>query len=147
MPARVAAGLRRHACCALPAECCGALLGSRSPAGLHVRTLVPLTNAETDPTRYRIEALTVARLEAQAARAGLDVLGFYHSHPRGPAAPSVTDLQLACPGYVYVIVEPGRGGVRAWRLADDRSRFAELPLHLRGGTQAGPLAELEYGAA
>jgi 3-phosphoshikimate 1-carboxyvinyltransferase len=37
--------------------------------------------------------------------AALDVVGFYHSHPRGPPRPSETDARLAAwPGHSYVIV-------------------------------------------
>jgi proteasome lid subunit RPN8/RPN11 len=138
MPARVAAGLRRHACATLPAECCGALLGSRSATRIHVRTLIPLHNTDASRVSYRIEARSVADVEARARRAGLDVIGFYHSHPRGPAAPSVTDLELACPGYLYVIVEPAGGAVRAWRLTGDRAGFAELPVVLRAAPDVSP---------
>jgi desampylase len=128
VPPRVAAGLRRHAAAALPAECCGALIGTLGPAVTAVRALIPLTNTAADPDRYHIEAATVRRLERQAARAGLHVVGFYHSHPRGSATPSGTDLELACPGYLYVIIAPADGELRAWRLQDDRSGFAELVL-------------------
>jgi desampylase len=128
MPARVAAGLRRHACATLPVECCGGLLGRRSGAGAEVRLMVPLDNDDPAPDRYRIDAPAVLQLERRAGRAGLDLLGFYHSHPGGPPTPSLADLELACPGYLYVIVQPGAGAVRAWRLLEDRAAFAELPI-------------------
>ncbi|MFC6725709.1 Mov34/MPN/PAD-1 family protein, partial [Halobium palmae] len=65
-----------------------------------------------------------AALEAieRVESSGRDVVGFYHSHPRGPLEPSATDRARATwPGYVYCIVVPGgesgtsSEGVRAWR--------------------------------
>ena len=53
----------------------------------------------------------------------------YHSHPRSPAEPSQTDINLAFyPDALYIIV--GVAGeeddVRAWRIADRRVSEAEL---------------------
>jgi desampylase len=128
LPPRVVAGVRRHAAAALPAECCGALIGVIAGDRLDVRTLIPLANAAAGPDRYRIDAETVLRLERQVACTGLHVIGFYHSHPEGQATPSRTDLELACPGYLYLIVSGRCGELRGWRLRDDRTYFAELPL-------------------
>lgn len=33
--------------------------------------------------------------EAQSRDDGIDIIGHYHSHPDGPAAPSATDLSMA----------------------------------------------------
>jgi proteasome lid subunit RPN8/RPN11 len=131
MPSRVAAGIRRHAAYAAPGECCGALMGRSVGGKCAVRTVIPLHNEAVDPERYSIGAPTVLRLELQARRAGLDLIGFYHSHPSGEARPSATDLELACPGYVYFIVA-GHGALRAWRLKPDRSGFSELATGMAG---------------
>jgi desampylase len=124
VPPRIIAGLRRHAAAALPAECCGALIGVLAGGRAEIRTLIPLPGIA--PDRYFIDAGTVLRLERQAQCTGLAVVGFYHSHPHGAATPSPTDLELAVPGYIYVIV--GEGCVRAWKLRDDRTAFTELDL-------------------
>jgi proteasome lid subunit RPN8/RPN11 len=46
----------------------------------------------------------------------------YHSHPRSPAEPSQTDINLATyPHWTYVIVSlAGEPEVRAWRIDDGR---------------------------
>jgi proteasome lid subunit RPN8/RPN11 len=129
IPPRILAGLRREAGATAPAECCGALVGVRHNAELEIRTLIPVANEAHDAhEHYLIDAHTVLRLERQAACAGLQVLGFYHSHPTTTAEPSARDLELASPGYVYLIVDAQAGAVRAWRLMDDRSAFRELTL-------------------
>jgi proteasome lid subunit RPN8/RPN11 len=52
---------------------------------------------------------------------GFDV-GIYHSHPRSPAEPSQTDINLAqYPDWTYFIVSlEGQPTVRAWRIWDGR---------------------------
>jgi proteasome lid subunit RPN8/RPN11 len=133
VPPRVLAGLRRHAAEAAPAECCGALVGAAAAGGCDVRARVGLPNEAADPASYRIDARDVQRIEGRAAGAGMSVLGFYHSHPVSPAVPSAADLELACPGYLYVIVDVATGTVRAWRLQADRSGFAEVVVTSRAG--------------
>lgn len=132
---RLAAGaleaIRAHARAAYPEECCGALLGRALDAGGAAREVVRAAVAENArredrARRYLIGPEDVLRLEAEAARAGLEVVGFYHSHPDHPAEPSAFDREHAWPWYAYLIVSV-RAGVpgeaRAWRLASDRGAF------------------------
>ena len=68
-----------------------------------------------------------ARREGRAR--GLDILGFYHSHPRGAAVPSVTDLtEAAYPGSLYAIIGLGAAvpEVRVFELVN--GNFHERPL-------------------
>jgi proteasome lid subunit RPN8/RPN11 len=62
--------------------------------------------------------------------AGLEFLAIYHSHPDGPARPSLTDLvQAYYPEQAYIIVslaDPAQPVVRAFLLADGRAR--EIPI-------------------
>jgi proteasome lid subunit RPN8/RPN11 len=132
IPPRVLAGMRRHAVACVPAECCGALIGQAAGDRIDLRGLIPLENEATEPDRYRIGAATVLRLDRQAACAGLQLVGFYHSHPSCDASPSPKDLELASPGFIYMIV-PSEGAVRGWRLRDDRAGFDELSLELLAG--------------
>lgn len=104
-------------------EICGALIGD----GQVIRRAQMLPNHSDDPNCFFIPAALVRSAEAAAEAEGLQVVGFYHSHPRGSANPSRADLDQAVPGYLYLIVGR-RGEVRAWRLQDDRSAFTELAL-------------------
>lgn len=115
--------ITRHAGATAPAECCGGLLGVRDIAGARrIRLAVRVPNRHETPTRaFLLGARDVLRLERLAAARGLELLGFYHSHPDGPAEPSATDLDAAWPWYTQLIV--GDDGVRAWRLRPDRSGF------------------------
>ena len=74
-----------------------------------------------------------AHREARAQ--GLDILGFYHSHPDAPAVPSVLDLHGALPGASWVILSVDRGKAattRSWTLTHDGEAFEEQTLE-RGG--------------
>jgi proteasome lid subunit RPN8/RPN11 len=69
------------------------------------------------------------RAYQEADAEGLEVVGYYHSHPATPAVPSRTDVARAAdPFAVYVIVslasEPPE--VRAYRIADGGYRELEL---------------------
>ncbi|WP_284013106.1 desampylase [Halobaculum litoreum] len=125
LPAAVRDSLHERRAAGAPAEVCGVLLGRRAAddgdAGHgdgrdgeapdpvdRVVEAVAVDNVAADPERfYELDpAETVAAIEAGADR-GLDVVGFYHSHPRGPADPSATDRERATwSGYVYCVVAP-----------------------------------------
>jgi len=129
--------MRAQARAAYPRECCGALLGRiREGDGAGSREVVrpvPLANVwmGAQGRRYLIGSCTVLELERQAEREGLELIGFFHSHPDHPAIPSAFDREHAWPWYTYIIVAVSpelAGPVRAWRLADDRSAFHEEAL-------------------
>jgi proteasome lid subunit RPN8/RPN11 len=117
--------IRRHGERAYPAECCGALAGKVEVGGTKdVLRLAPAVNRRTDdPHRYLIAPDDLRRLEAALKLEGLEIVGYYHSHPDHPAVPSAFDTEHAWPWYSYLIVrvERGRGGEAAsWTLDDDQ---------------------------
>jgi proteasome lid subunit RPN8/RPN11 len=116
--------IRREGEKAYPAECCGVLAG-RLGELKDVVKLIPLENRRTDDAhRYLISPDDLRRTMVQLGRSELEVLGFYHSHPDHPAAPSAFDVEHAWPWYSYIIVrvDRGRAGeLTSWVLADDRS--------------------------
>ena len=90
-----------HARAAAPAECCGLLLGTGESIVEAVRT----RNTAAGPSRFEIDPEDHIAARRSARERGLDVLGFYHSHPRSPATPSATDLaEASYPGHLYLIV-------------------------------------------
>ena len=67
----------------------------------------------------RIPAERFLEEERRARAAGLEVVGFFHSHPGHPPDPSAFDRERAWPYYSYLIVGLGPGGVteiRSWRM-------------------------------
>jgi proteasome lid subunit RPN8/RPN11 len=120
------ASIRAHGRDAYPHECCGALLG-RDGDIVAVHAL-PNTTEEGPRRRFLVRPEDYRDAERQASARGVDLLGFYHSHPDHPARPSQYDLDHAWPSFSYVIVsvmngEPG--AMTSWRLREDRSGFAE----------------------
>jgi len=107
-----------------PNECCGLLLGRESEIVDAVRT----RNIAPRPTRFLIDPKDHIDGRREARRRGLDVVGFYHSHPHSSATPSETDLaEAGYPDHVYLIVglcvEPPE--IRLFRLSD--GNFLEVP--------------------
>ena len=119
--------LRERAVRGAPEEVCGILFGERAgpsdgsdgsadpdggSAGDHATRAVAVENVASTPgTRYELDpAAVVDAVDAADAR-GEDLVGFYHSHPTGPAHPSAADRERATwRGYVYCIVVPGAAG-------------------------------------
>ena len=100
------AALRAHGEENYPHECCGVLLGNSTPEGNQVRQIVRAGNTRTDRAhdRYNIAPEELLRIQRQARQLGLDIVGFYHSHPDCPAQWSQTDFAEAhWVGCSYVI--------------------------------------------
>lgn len=120
----LAEGIRRQGEQAYPTECCGVLAGRAGEIKEIVR-LVPMDNRRTDdPHRYLIAPDDLRRTISGLRGSGLEVVGYYHSHPDHPAAPSAFDTEHAWPWYSYIIVgvDRGRAGeLTSWVLEDDRS--------------------------
>ncbi|MFB6273944.1 MAG: Mov34/MPN/PAD-1 family protein [Salinibacter sp.] len=114
-----------------PHEACGVLIGHHNGDEIRVEDIEIMDNAREDArhNRYIIAPEDVLRAERQAEAQGLDLVGFFHSHPDAPAEPSDYDLEHASwPGLAYAIqsVREGRAQeLRAWELAPDRARFEE----------------------
>ena len=109
--------LRAHGEETYPDECCGVLLGKNVPGvGNEVKALVRAGNTRTDSAhnRYNIAPVELIRIQRQAREQGLDIVGFYHSHPDHPAMWSSTDFAeahwLGC-SYVITSVEQGTAKV------------------------------------
>ncbi len=126
-----------HLCRAYPEEGCGVMLGRESNGDREVERVIGFDNVREDSrtNRYLIAPEQFLRAEREAREAGLDVIGFFHSHPDHPSRPSAFDLEHAWPWYSYLIVSVEKGAVsdaRSWRLAEDRSRFEPEDLQLDG---------------
>ena len=123
-PTAIVDAVREHALAGDPEEVVGVLAGSHGEKRSTVRRAYRAKNAAKLPrTRYEIDPRTELELLDRIDRAGLEPVGFYHSHPDGPLKPSETDAALAAwPNYSYLIVslasEPPEIG--SWRWRDDR---------------------------
>ena len=122
--------MRRHGERDYPFECCGLILGRFESNGhkLVIETF-PISNAreeEAKRNRFLIRPEELRRGEKYAREKGLDVIGFYHSHPDERAVPSKYDLDHAWPTYSYIVVSVEKGqavDLRSWEMEPDRSKF------------------------
>jgi proteasome lid subunit RPN8/RPN11 len=127
-PARAA--LQSAVRAAAPNEACGVLFGEcEYGTWWAIDSIEQLPNEASSPERaYLISSATVRKLERAATDNHTQVVGFFHSHPEG-ATPSPTDLELAWPGYLYLIADAStQNGLSGWTLADDRSAFARVSI-------------------
>jgi proteasome lid subunit RPN8/RPN11 len=95
-----------------PEEACGILLGGRSEEGREAREAVRCANvsAASRRERYELDPREILRVQREARARGLEIVGFYHSHPDHAARPSATDLADACwPGHSYAITRVASG--------------------------------------
>ena len=123
--------IRAHGRATFPHECCGALLGRDRT--VHEAHALPNTTAEGPRHRFLVRPDDYRGAEKRAHEAGLDLLGFYHSHPDHPARPSQYDLDHAWPSFSYVIVSVMAGEdqlLTSWQLKADRSAFDEEPVKI-----------------
>jgi proteasome lid subunit RPN8/RPN11 len=104
--------LRVHGEETYPNECCGILLGKAAADAIRVASLVRAGNTRTDSAhnRYHIAPQELIAAQREARQRGLDIVGFYHSHPDHPAQWSQTDFAEAhwfgC-SYVITAIEHG----------------------------------------
>jgi proteasome lid subunit RPN8/RPN11 len=105
--------LRAHGEETYPNECCGVLLGKNvAGEGNHIHQIVRAGNTRTDSAhnRYNIAPEELVKIQRQGRGLGLDIVGFYHSHPDHPAQWSPTDFAeahwLGC-SYIITSIEQG----------------------------------------
>jgi proteasome lid subunit RPN8/RPN11 len=115
-----------------PNEGGGFLLGEVEEDTVTIRDIIQIENSfaeEEQFHRYAMQPADWARMEDEAEKRGLSLVGYYHSHPSSPAIPSKYDRDHALPNFVYIITAVYTGPKcleqRAWRLRDDRSQFDE----------------------
>ncbi len=104
--------IRAHGEEAWPGECCGALLGLCAARVWRVEAAVRAGNTGADFAHYRysIGGEELVAMVREAHRRGLEIAGFYHSHPDQPARWSAADLAEAhWPGCCYVITAVAEG--------------------------------------
>ena len=122
-----------HARRDVPHECCGLLVGRPG----EILEAVPVANRASDPARrYEIDPadyfaqIRRCRQINERQQETFAVVGAYHSHPRGGADPSETDVAEAFRDFVFVIVGVGDRGagmaIRAYMLDDESLAPIEL---------------------
>ncbi len=93
--------MMRQALAAYPEECCGFLFGEAlategHAGGWWLNEVRPATNVSKAPRAgYELDGREQLAAIKHAEANGLEVFGYYHSHPNGRRGPSPTDFVLA----------------------------------------------------
>jgi len=117
------AAILEHADEDAPREACGLMAGRIEGSVAHVASVHRTPNVAGAPRlAYEIDPETLLQTVETVEEHGLDVVGFYHSHPAGPAGPSRTDHEgTTWTGRHYLIASLARRPptVDAWRWRGD----------------------------
>ncbi len=127
IPKELAQKLMEQAEGEAPMEACGVLAGSRGEEGI-VERVYECENADPVPeANYEIPPGELLRAIKDIEEQGLEVLGFYHSHPMALSQPSATDAARATwPGHSYVIVSPSsEDSITSWVWNEERGFLKE----------------------
>ena len=115
----IVAAMRAEAAKTPEQECCGLLAGR----GGIISEIFPARNAHANPaTGYEIAPRELFQLMREIRARDLQLLGIYHSHPRGENLPSRSDVgQAFYPDTPYFILSPLPGApqpIRAFLICD-----------------------------
>ena len=136
LPAAEREAVERAARSSYPDECCGILVGTALEGSTRVRRAIAAPNVSSRVERqYRIDERLLLEVHKRARSQGLEVVGYYHSHPDRPAVPSALDRERAHAGVSYLIVSVREGrveGLASWRLPEGGEGFREEPIESPG---------------
>jgi proteasome lid subunit RPN8/RPN11 len=125
--------IRAHGAEGYPNEICGIMVGPRGEGRTtevkRARNLI----VDRARDRYEIDPRDHIRIQRETDAAGLDIVGYYHSHPDHPAQASRFDTERAWAGYVYVIVSIENGkpvDANAFVAVADAGPFRPEPLEV-----------------
>jgi proteasome lid subunit RPN8/RPN11 len=87
-----------------PEEACGLLAGTIDGKSYTTMRVIPTVNILHSPLGYQLDPHEQLAAFLQIEEQGWELIGVYHSHPKGPEEPSPTDIAEAYyPEAVYLI--------------------------------------------
>jgi proteasome lid subunit RPN8/RPN11 len=101
--------IRAHGTEGYPNEICGVMVGPRGEGRVTEVRRARNIIVDRSRDRYEIDPRDHIRIQREADADGLDIVGYYHSHPDHPAQASRFDTERAWAGYVYLIVSIENG--------------------------------------
>ena len=104
-----------------PIEACGILVGKIVEGDRVVHKVYHTRNVLASSSAYQIDPQEQLRVFEEAESQGLEVLGFYHSHPFLDSYWSEIDEQASkhWTGYLYLIISLKTGKINAYVKKDD----------------------------
>lgn len=99
-----------HARATYPKECCGMMTGTDSK----ITAAIPCKNVYEGDQKDRFQVSTddIYRVQRETREQGVELIGFFHSHPDEGAYFSSTDLKNASPWHAHVVLSIRQGEFR-----------------------------------
>ena len=123
----------QHAGEGYPNEICGILVATRGSDLITQSRRVRNTVVERARDRYEMDPRDQIRVQRECDEHGLEILGYYHTHPDHPAMASVTDAVRSWAGPVYMIVSCVKGqpvAQNAFVAERDGGPMRQVPLEI-----------------
>jgi len=110
-----------------PNEACGILFGDQRSEGPIVRKIVPVHNVLESIINFRIDPEGFLKLLSEAEREGMELVGFFHSHPAAPQ-PSVTDTKYMklWPENIWLIISSINHDMAAFIIVNSKPRRIKI---------------------
>ena len=126
-----------HGKAGYPSEVCGIIMGKYEDRTKIAQEVRPAGNLNTERAhdRYEMDPKDILKAEREGPKNGMEIVGFYHTHPDHPDAPSEFDRERAWPSYSYIIVSVANGmdiKVRSWVINEETKKFEEEEIEILG---------------
>jgi proteasome lid subunit RPN8/RPN11 len=128
--------IEAHAADGYPNEICGALIAARRSDVVTQARRIRNKIIDRARDRYELDEREHIQVMRDCDAAGLEIVGYYHSHPDHPAWASETDSRRSWAGYVYLIVSCHKGKVvdaNAFEAERDHGAMHQVPLEVVRG--------------
>ena len=120
--------MHKHAQVEDPKEACGLLAGLNGKVTL----VIPVQNISAAKTRFQMDPRAQIRAMELIEVEKLELLGIYHSHPRGPFYPSETDLRENQYSVMHIICSKAGRKWMSTAFELNGNKYLEVPLDVRG---------------
>ena len=125
--------IRAHGEEGYPYEICGVLVAKKGSPDVVETRRIKNTIVDRAHDRYEMDPLEHIRVQRDCDNSGLEIVGYYHTHPDHPARPSVFDAERSWAGMTYVIAAIHQGrlvDINAFVPEKDGGPFRPEPLEV-----------------
>lgn len=110
-----------------PEESCGLLAGFDNKVTIEI----PITNQLHSPIKYYLDPMELFKALEKIETIKLELLGIFHSHPKGPPKPSETDIkEFLYPGVATIICYPESNEWKMKAFLIEKGCYTEIELVL-----------------
>jgi proteasome lid subunit RPN8/RPN11 len=129
LPRSLEARLAAHARLQSNREACALLFGEVAGPTVDVRKALDVPNRSRSPHRFAIEW---ADLDNALRRSGDDLVGIFHTHPRGcTPSPSDREGMVTCPVLWLIGGSAADGRLHVEAYYDDQASIRRIPIEIR----------------